>query len=76
MNVTNHVWHYKNVSELAFKAHIESSFCIFLNSLGMPDFISECDLHVDQLRKRKVIFCQNYMIKRTIEKVILQPFGE
>ena len=26
MNDTNYVWHYKNVSELAFKAHIWSSY--------------------------------------------------
>ena len=39
MNVANHVWHNKNVSELAFKAHIWSSFVpkSFFSIFGTPE---------------------------------------
>ena len=51
-------------------------FCVFLNSINVFDFMSECALHLDQKKEKKVVFCQNCMIKKTREKVLLQTYGE
>jgi hypothetical protein len=52
----------------------KKKFGIFLKSIGMPDFMLECALHVDQSKKRDVTICQNCINERTLKKVRLQTF--
>ena len=51
---------------------IKILFSIFLNSLGMLDNIPECAVHLDLSREIKIIFFKNCILKRTLEKVLLQ----
>ena len=55
------------MSQIAFGT-IKFSFWAFLNSIDVLDFMSECAQHLDQKEQKKVLFCQNCMIKRTREK--------
>ena len=43
-------------------------FCIFLKSVGIPDFMSECAVQLDKSIEIKINLCQNCMLQRSGEK--------